>query len=325
MTGLPGFYCCTAIGVLTVGSSLAGTTVEGRLVGHDGDPISPSHVQFVRLSSDDEVAVIEVGEDGRYSLTTDATGIVLVRFAALGHQSFDVPLALDGGTVEIDARLATYRYNETFDNLTVRGDMNAWRFSRAPQLSRDYDGQYYAAFKARSDSVSYQVMGAVSGRSVAGTDAVGHVYDGHGDYRSVVRTFDGQAVISFDPELLVSSEREPSVSIDDDHESWLAMRDITEAMERREDAYQGILSQSRRQQSDPGPALSELRTDLPDILSALEDERDPARPDVPHRGGGRFGARRPSHGRAGAGFTILVARPRSDRVHHQAYGRFLCS
>lgn len=263
---------------LPAAGSAAPVTIEGRLVGHDGEPLELAHVQIARPIRGTEVALTQVGEDGAFSLSTDVEGMVLLRLAGVYHEPISVPVEIDGrDRIEVDARLATYEYVniDSLPSVRMVGDFNEWNFQLPARLQPDFGNTYYAEFKASLAEVGYQLLDIVPGRSVPGTDAIDYVYDGSGDYRSVVREIEGTATITFDPADLPRGDEPARVSIDGDAERPLELARLWGILEDRESQYRWAAEQARRTTRDPSPLLANIAAEVDRDRAAALAETDP--------------------------------------------------
>jgi len=266
---------------LSLAAPAASVTFEGRLVGHDDAPLELAHVQIARPIQGTEVGLTQVAEDGTFSLSADVEGMVLLRLAGVHHEPITVPVLvlLDGrDRIEVDARLATYRYANIDSLPMVRmvGDFNSWNFQLPARLQPDFGNTYYAEFKAVLEEVGYQLLDIVPGRSVPGTDAIDYVYDGSGDYRSVVREIEGTATITFDPAELPRSDRPAKLAIDGDAERPLKLAALYGVLEDRESQYKWAAEQARRTTRDPTPLLANIAAEVDRDREAALAETDPA-------------------------------------------------
>lgn len=251
--------------------------MTGRLVGHDDAPMELAHVQVVRPTRGTEISLTQVAEDGSFSVDLDADGMVLLRLAGVHHAPVSVPVVLDGNDLEVDARLATYTYTNIDSLPVVRmvGDFNSWNFQLPARLQPDFGGTFYAEFKAELDRVAYQILDIVPGRSVAGTDSEEYIYDGSGDYRSVVSRVEGTATITFDPADLARSDRPAAISVNGDAERTGVLIDLFATIDARRDQYQLATEQARRATVDPAPLLANIAAERDADRAAALAETDP--------------------------------------------------
>ncbi len=110
----------------------------------------------------------------------------------------------------------TYDYAADLSHVKIIGDFNDFSFNSAKALEKQPDGTFAAEFETNGRKFAYQLLGlTTSGGSVNGTQSEDYVYDGGGDYRSVVTPANGRVKIVFNPDLLVRSEMSARVSFRD--------------------------------------------------------------------------------------------------------------
>ena len=83
----------------------------------------------------------------------------------------------------------------------------------------------------------YQLLGFASGHSINGTQSVDYVYDGGGDYRSVITPENGVARIVFDPSKMPQSDAVAEVQFKDAKSVAARVSEVLAAMNAREEAY----------------------------------------------------------------------------------------
>ncbi|MGD1082353.1 MAG: redoxin domain-containing protein [Candidatus Sulfotelmatobacter sp.] len=181
---------------------LAGQTavIQGTLVGYDGKPIPMAQVH-VAWPEDHVIKSVEAGPDGHFRLETNARGLFLVQFTGVWHKRTEVPLFLDpGSTVSLHVRLTPHYFLEHPESVKLLGDFKDSNTSQTILMTQDDEGRYTATVETSRSKVSYELLGVTDdGASVNGTQSEGFEYDGGGDYRSIVSTHEGRAVIVYDP------------------------------------------------------------------------------------------------------------------------------
>ena len=148
-------------------------------------------------------------KDGTFEISVPKAGVYSLRVSAPNHEEVAIPLYLDGSAklVEMAVQLKANPFNTVFTNVMIVGDWNKFEFSSADTLSMMLAADGHPLFTytrlATGDTMSYQLLGIAGSHSVNGQQADYPVYDGGGDYRSVIRTKKGEKVtIVFDPQKL---------------------------------------------------------------------------------------------------------------------------
>ena len=181
--------------------------IHGTVAPAEGGRFALAEVRLLRPNSARTLAIATVAPDGRFAIATTETGEVGLAFSAVDHYSKYVPLvAPEPGDVALDVRLKHYTYtpSDSLGRVMAMGDFTDWKRSGARPLTKQPDGTYALDVETTADSVAYQILGleAGGGRSINGTESDSWVYDGGGDYRSVIEGKNGHAKIVLDPKLL---------------------------------------------------------------------------------------------------------------------------
>ena len=195
----------------------AATLITGTVLGADGAPLKLAHARLGPERETRRVAEVPVAPDGRFAIATTLTGPVRLSFTGVDHYTTSIPLMLTApASIGLDVRLKHYEYTDSLENVTVIGDFNHFAFSGGRPLVRQSDGRYTLDVEAPADTFAYELLGLEkTGRSINGTQADRYAYDGGGDYRSVIRTYNGHATVVFDPAALVRRAGELSVTFRD--------------------------------------------------------------------------------------------------------------
>jgi thiol-disulfide isomerase/thioredoxin len=182
------------------------TVIHGTVQPAEGGHFALAEVRLTGRVSPTPLATVRVASDGRFAIATTETGVLELDFTAVDHYAKGVPLMIpEAGDIALDVRLQHYAYtpDEDLGRVTAFGDFTGWKRTGRP-LTKQKDGTYTLDVPTTADSLSYQLVGLEVGgsRSINGTESDSYVYDGAGDYRSVVVAKDGHANIVFDPKLL---------------------------------------------------------------------------------------------------------------------------
>jgi thiol-disulfide isomerase/thioredoxin len=198
-------------------------TVRGRVVGAHGEPLAVAHAHLRGASaSGAPLASVACDREGRFSITIPDDGYFQLELTGIDHQLHRVPLlAGEGESVEVEVQLAANNLPERPEQVLIIGDFNDWSFRAPMTMERRADGTFAIEIATGHDSVAYQVMFPIGEgpraqmRSVNGTHASCFVYDGGGDYRSVVAARDGVVEIVFDPRRTTRSAARARVAFAD--------------------------------------------------------------------------------------------------------------
>jgi thiol-disulfide isomerase/thioredoxin len=178
--------------------------VNGRIFGHDGEPLSAAHVTVTRSNFLVPIFDSELQTDGGFRIELPGPGVYLLRLAGVDHAEAKLTVAVDG-ELAIDARLGTYARAFAPERLPVRlrwidGEGNAGEASELEAIAVAGSEQHYAlSLKSPADAraVQYQVVDPATGRSFNGPGGVRWIYDGGGDFWAE-RVWDGGETLELD-------------------------------------------------------------------------------------------------------------------------------
>lgn len=205
--------CALLLMLATTAVAQEKTTVHGRILGADGNPMQAARVGLGHDNADG--SWVSANARGEYTLTFERIGLVNIYYSGVGHNTHTVPLLLEKGdeNINVNVRLGRFDHSGSYDSLMVIGDFNDWDWGTGVKMVRAKNGRFTASVSAPKGAatLSYQIIGLVNGHSVNGTDGVRYEYDGGGDWKSVVSVKKGKATITFDPARLVAGNTDPEV------------------------------------------------------------------------------------------------------------------
>lgn len=267
-----------------VAAANAQVRVTGTLIGQDGKPMPAANV-FLTLPTDNiMLKTVTPAPDGNYSMTIDSAGIWLLRFAGVNHYIHDVAVYIDSAEiargiskpVTIDVRLKGYTYLDTLNDVKVVGDFNKFSFTTAIPMKKMADGTYAVEIETKADSMAYQLVNLEStGRSINGTDAVRYVYDGGGDYKSIVVPKDGMADIIFDPSKLDRTSKEAVVTFGNSKSVTARFAQVYDEMQKNQVAFSDALVKYRASGKDMKDFKHDLSGKLQSLKNRIEKEKVP--------------------------------------------------
>ncbi len=187
------------------------TRLQGTLLDQQGRPLRLADVES--SSPGQPTIAVSVGADGSFAVIGPAHGLAKLRMTGVDHADFQFALLLDGGTHELAVELGTYPRVPSFAGLAGIahfGDPAA----RVPiEFTPTEAGKWQArierdASNANASEVHYQLANAtLVGHTINGTHADRWIYDGDGDYWSVIDIDAGPIVIEFDPAQLPPADQ----------------------------------------------------------------------------------------------------------------------
>lgn len=253
------------------------TTVTGTLAGHDGRPMPKAHVHLWRVGGSGPLASVEAAKDGGFRLTTAETGLLTLQFTGVDHQSRKITLFADKPQeIAVEVRLKANDYAEEFGGVKIIGDFNEFSFKSARPMERLADGTFAAEFDTSAARFSYQLIGvAAGGGSVNGTQSEDYVYDGGGDYRSVVTPKGGRVRIVFDPKALSRSGAPGRAEFIDPSSIAARFASIYEDMLGRRERLRQALVAYKKTGQPTSQFVHDWSPDLADLSRKIPAEKDP--------------------------------------------------
>ncbi len=133
-------------------------------------------------------------------------------------------------------------------------------------MHKQADGTFTAEVEAKSDSFRYEIAGITKdGHSTNGTESERYVYDGDGDYMSVVTPVDGKARITFDPAKLVRSNEPLKVTYADPQSMEAQFADIYEEIGRNAKAFNTSYTEFK----NSGKVTKDFKYDWSNVLESV--------------------------------------------------------
>ena len=205
--------------ILMVGATLllplilvAQTTITGTVTGSDGKAPALAHIHLFSFGGGigmEPIESVEAEANGSYKLTIDEPGFYTIVVTGVGHDFTSLPVIIgeEKSTEEIAVTLAPYTYDRSPEELMIIGDWNGFDFEKAEPMKREQDGSFTYRVDVENDETHFQIINlAVTAdggmRSINAPNSVAYVYDGGGDYRSIVKTKPGTITIRVDPKDL---------------------------------------------------------------------------------------------------------------------------
>lgn len=252
------------------------TVIAGKLSGADGSALLKAHVHLTRPDQSKPLSSVELTDDMTFKLTTNETGLLFVQFTGVNHLSHEVPLYIEKPVgVRLDVQLKPYEYVNDFSGLRIIGDFNRFSSQSAKPMQKQPDGTYTAEFETSAEKFAYQLLGVTkSGNSVNGTQSEDYLYDGGGDYRSVLTPKNGRVKVVFDPEALVRAEATVKVHFGDGNSREERLAVIYDEMLKRRRSFSKTLAAHKA----AGKPVYEFNygwsTNLSDLSKQIVAEKD---------------------------------------------------
>lgn len=191
----------------------AQVTVSGTVLDRNEMPLELAHVHLFAMPEEigsEPIETIEVAPDGSFTLEVAEPGYYNVAITGVNHQATVTPLILreedEGEEISMKVMLSPNEFETALQNVRIIGDWNDFDFRTADTMTRTKEGRFVYTFETDQSEVHYQILGITIGsageRSVNQPGSDAYVYDGGGDYRSIMKVRPGKVSIVLDPAML---------------------------------------------------------------------------------------------------------------------------
>ncbi len=263
--------------LLACGIAPAQTVVTGTLLGHDGKPMIKARIVLTTVNRDTSVKRIWADKDGKYSITVDSSRIWGIWYTGVSHSSHLVPIYVDKPQrINIDVRLSTYEYLDSINSPRLIGDFNHLNVRTGIAMQKEPDGTFSAEVETKADTFRYEIAGITKdGHSTNGTESERYVYDGAGDYMSVVTPVNGNACVTFDPAKLVRSTEPLKITYSDPHSREAQFANIYDEIERNANDFMTQYNEYKNSGKDTKDFNYDWTKVIESITTRLKQESNP--------------------------------------------------
>ncbi len=256
----------------------ASTVITGKLTGTGGKPMEVAHVHIAENMFSPPLKTVAVGKDGSYRIEADdASPYLLLQFTGGSHKMESVPLLREKKeNIELNVQLQPNTASHNTESVTVVSDQNDFDFGTGVAMDKQPNGIYTAEFKSDNPTFAYQVIIAGEGialRSVNGTMYDELVYDGGGDYRSVVAVKNGTIKLVFDPAKMSATATLPMVQFGAGSKHYEKFSLGAKEVEARKAAIVAMAQSARDEESSSAPG-KELKRTLEEMAARIGKEQD---------------------------------------------------
>ena len=256
---------------------LANWQISGKVTGADGKPPVLAHVHLINFQGNigQPFQTVKPGIDGQFELQCSDPGLYRLFVTAVSHNYSSIPLIIDSetGNINVDVKLASLEYKDQFDAVQIIGDWNKFGFNTAEDMQKQADGTFTYDREVAADTISYQLIGLTkANRSVNGTQSDYFVYDGGGDYRSVLKVKSGTVKIVFNPGKLVKPKGKDlaQVKFNQQNSSLQKIWDMDQEIEKERAAFQTAVMEHRAAKKD----MKGFRYDWSKLVQLLTAKMD---------------------------------------------------
>lgn len=257
------------------------TVITGQLLGSDGKPMAKANVHLGRNNAKTQVSV-DTAKDGSYQISTNETGLIMLQFTGVSHQRKYIPLFIEtnqaNNSIKLNVKLSANEYKSELGELRLIQDFDNPDIDTSKVFQKQADGTYVVEFETSKDRVEYEIFGLEkSDRIINGTQSDDYVYDGDGDYRSIVLPKNGKVKIVVDPGKLVRSNAKSEIVFDEKNAKLAAFAEIYNGIQERELALSSKVEAAVKAGKNPQEALANYsEADKAAIVkNKISQEKDP--------------------------------------------------
>lgn len=240
--------------------------VYGRVLDEAGHPLTLGHARVLDVSRH-VLEVVKLGSDGSFTLSRPRIpgAIAWLEFTGVNHRQTATLISAETKAAELTVRLGTYAAPQQ-----VRGIDVVSYPENGPQhrvaMTRQADGSYAADVPVTGGFLRYELDGVVGeGRRVNGTASDSYVYDGDGDYMSVLSGAGYTVHVVYDPSKRPRSGVESSIEFTSNDSTNSELQRLSRLVTEYDGQRRG--GDSGR----PDEALVQrLRTELADLTQSQE-------------------------------------------------------
>src|ERR1051325_5779723 len=189
--------------ILSLGSPIfAQITIKGVVKDANGNvPVrADAHIREYNEMFPKHERYYTCDDKGYFEFTVDKPGVYTMRLSAVNHVEEQFPLVLDRSqaTVEVNAQLKADPIDRSPKVVRIIFKRMPLGLTKGDTMTRTVTADGHAVFEtnrmATADTIGYEIGGVSGTRNINGTQSNYYVYDGDGDYISVVRTHKGGSV-----------------------------------------------------------------------------------------------------------------------------------
>lgn len=187
-------------------SGKSGAVISGRIDGgNESMPRADIHVNL--LGHADTKQAVQSESDGTFHFKVKTPGIYHLLVSGVNHRPFEMMLDLNHlSDLSFNIHLSPELAPADTASLNVIGSFNHFSTVTGVAMKRQKDGTFKAEITNDSSAISYQIIGLNVENPVNGTESDHYVYDGNGEYVSVLQTNSHEVTITLDPHKLASAD-----------------------------------------------------------------------------------------------------------------------
>jgi len=178
-------------------------TITGKILTARGTP---------PLRADAHVAVtgakmvsVQAAKDGSFTIEAPVKTAFRLRLSAVNHVEADLPVFFaSAAPASITVKLALDPFDHNAKDVQISAtDTRHLSLHDAVPMKKQEDGTFVWEKDAEAPEIRYELIGiCTNGHSINGTQSDSFVYDGGGDYESIVHPVNGHVRVVYDPAKL---------------------------------------------------------------------------------------------------------------------------
>jgi thiol-disulfide isomerase/thioredoxin len=194
--------------------------IKVHVLGHDGKPMAESHASLTQNTVDSPIKIPAGSVEGNaFEFSVNTPGMYFVRCTGTHHRAVAGPILIeDDRLIEFEVRLGTLKKEMKIpDSVFVSGSFNNYSLEKGLQkMTRQKNGTYSAIIPLEKNGIiSYRPLLFLDGDGIPvdATDGTSYKYDSNrytgwlsGSYHAVIQTNKKQTKLTFDPDLLLTSD-----------------------------------------------------------------------------------------------------------------------
>jgi len=194
----------------------AQTIITGRILGYNEKPLLRADVHISSPLTKEVFFSIKAKKNGSYRIELRKNGYYFLEYTGANNQRLKIPIIINKSKrIKLNIVLKHNQYLPTFKKVQIIGDFNNFDIDKPVTMKKQSDGTYTAEFETTRHKFAYQLIGIeYTGRIINGTESDSFIYDGDGDYESVVISKNGKVKITFNPKKLVRINNAEQITFD---------------------------------------------------------------------------------------------------------------
>lgn len=252
----------------------AGTKITGKVKTADGKIPKLAHAHLATIDGNyrNALQMVEADKKGKFEFEVSEPGVYTVFLSAVDHQTIGIPIKIEENDkpIHVEVMLLAIEYVDSFDEVKIVGDWNEFNLGAPDVMEKQSDSTFIFEAEATTETLAYQLFGIdKNNHSINGLVADYFIWDGGGDYKSVLKVKPGKVKIVFDPNKIsaYSNEGLPKVMFDKDHNYFEKLVAATVKASRIQNELFTAFSAHRKAEKDP----KDFKYDGSELISILKE------------------------------------------------------